>query len=436
MPYKEEHMQCPFDKIDEILKKHSFSTEDDILKNADLILKDMNAGLTKEDSSSLAMLHTNFKLTSIDINKIKSSKKIIALDLGGSNLRSCLISFDEDIVKFDKLKKEECKKEYQTCDEFFAFIAESIEMLKDDSSYIVFCFSYALEFLKTGEAIVAGLSKDLSVPNIKNKNVGVELLKALKIQGWKDDVTIFVTNDTVATLCSGLYNNVAHRKNNLPSSFMSIILGTGLNVAYFDANEDDVIILEAGAFDKIKRSNFDEKVVMKSRESNHHIMEKQCSAHYLGSIAKEIFKSLLEDDVFSKDFKLIVKSRLESFEDWVVLNNLISTPYKDNLKFIDVSLSKDDFEVLHYVIRKLVLRTANLISALIVAVALKMKNENIEKLFTVVEGSTILKTQDLFDLVKQEVGKCLKKIEGVEVEFITSCHATLLGSAVFFGMSI
>lgn len=429
--------------IDGVLKKASFDVEADIFKNAHLILKDMHAGLAKNNSSSLAMLHSKLSISSIDYKKVVDSDKIIAIDLGGSNLRSSIVFLDGNDVIVDELKELKCKKEYENCADFFTFIATSVEYLKNKSCKIVFCFSYALKFLKMGEALVTALSKELSVPEIEGKNVGSELLKVLKKQGWQDETSVFVTNDTIATLFAGLYKNIQdgsctrqntkEQKKELGNSFMSIVLGTGLNAAYFERNEDDVVILEAGAFDKIARSHFDEKVINETKATVHHILEKQCSAHYLGPIAFEVFKTLTEHNAFSQEFRLLLDSRRGDFGSWMFLNEIIvSECNKKDAIFqkLGVFIKEYDFDVICYVVEQLIFRTANLISSLVVAIAMKMKNERTVKIFAVTEGSTILKTHTMLSLVKQKVNECLKEIGGIEVEFVRYEHATLIGSAI------
>jgi len=417
--------------IDDILKEASFSVEEDIIKNAHLVLKDMNAGLDKSEESSLAMFHSKLGRSSINVKELKMREKLIALDLGGSNLRVALISFeDESRLQIDDVKKQKCEKEYESSRDFFTFIAKSIEHLKGKSNKIVFCFSYALEFVQGGQAIVRGLSKDLSVPDIENKNVGEELIKALKMRGWSGVESVFVTNDTVATLFAGLYQNIQNKNDHSCNSLMSIILGTGLNAAYFDEDENDIIILEAGAFDKISMSDFDANVIMKSKENAHHILEKQCSAHYLGSIASEIFKLLIERGVFSKEAKSFIEGHRRDFSNWVFLNDFFSSSHSILLEKFDVMFEKNDLDVILYVVKNLIARVANLISSLIVAIAMKMKKEKTVKLSAMIEGSTILKTYGMLELVKQGVAKSLVEIGGVEVEFVTYEHATLIGCAI------
>jgi len=429
--------------ISEVFEQASFNLEDDILKNAHLILKDMDRGLAKL-SSSLAMQDSKCCLSKMDVSKIYKKDKIIAIDLGGSNLRSSLILFDGGKLEVGQLQVVQCKKEYDSYETFFEFIAKNIEYLKDKACKIAFCFSYALDFLKEGEAVVASLSKDLSVPDIEGKNVGNELLRALRRDGWKGVESIFVTNDTLATLFAGLYKKlqVQHdenqyiqmSKNDLSTSFMSIILGTGLNAAYFARSEDDAIILEAGAFDKIARSDFDEMVIKESKENHHHILEKQCSAHYLGAIALKIFDVLIAKGAFSPAFKLVLDSKRRDFGNWVFLNALLDHDSKQNtiMQKNDVCISQYDKNVMRYVAKQLMWRVANLLSSLIVAIAMKMKNDRggSKRLFAVMEGSTILKTCGMQVLLKQKVSECLQEIGGVEVEFLTCEHATLSGSAI------
>ena len=420
-----------FCKIDEILKSYNFSLEDDVEKNTSLLISEMKSGIERNGSSSLAMLKT-YVSPILAYNKKEHfyNEKTIVIDLGGSNLRSGLVAFDgEGRVHISKqqLCKTFTKKTYDTASSFFANLAKNIEYLKGESLYIAFCFSYAIEFLKTGYARVKSLSKDLSVKDIEGRNVGEELKSALLEAGWEKEIKIFVLNDTMAILYSSLYN-----RNKNYSSYVSYILGTGLNAAYIERKNEssagEVLILEAGAFDKLQLSDFDRKVINESKEGEYHILEKMCSSHYLGRITLKMLDALSLNGAFSRDFFLYLREEYErgGSNIWERFNNFLFQ------KELVEGMTEEEQKSLHYVLNLIIERDANLCASLIGACCIKNTYNNAKEcpIAIAIEGSTILKTYQLYSKIEQKLKFDLTKKRNIYFEIITVENATFIGSAI------
>lgn len=419
-------------KIDEILKNSNFSIEDDIEKNISLFLYEMQAGIDRSAPSSFAMQHTFSSPLSFEKATIKN-EKIIVIDLGGSNLRSACVCFDEEgevHISKRKICKTFTKQTYKSTSSFFSSLAKNISYLKNESSLIAFCFSYAIEFLSSGNAIVQSLSKDLSVEGIEGKNVGEELKKALISEGWLPSLKIFVLNDTVAALYAALY-----KKNKSFSSYISYILGTGLNVAYTERKNEnssgEVLILEAGAYDKISMSEFDRNVISASKEGMHHILEKMCSSHYLGAITLEILKKSAYCNVFSKKFALYLLEDESLMQQnlWEHFNNLYFQ--KNYSPTFTHHATEEDFKAVRYILMKVIERVANISSSLISACCIKNKLENTKDspIAIVVEGGTVLKTYKLYSLINAKLTSYMQKHD-TYFELKTIEDATFIGSAI------
>ena len=440
-------------KIKNIFASSHFSLEEDIEKNISIILTDMRLGLETKGKSSLAMLPSYLNPFKTLVRPLKKDEKIIVIDLGGSNLRTCILSFNaEGIFQILDLKTSKItQREYSSVSAFFEKIAEEIERFKGEAVTVAFCFSYAIKFLETGKAIILSLSKGLYVHKIENKDIGDELHQALIKRGWessynsslefpaKSSIKVFVVNDTIATLYSALT-----ARGNKRSSYVSFILGTGLNAAYIEEDaylfkgEPNIIVLEAGAFDKIQGSDFDKQVVAESEEGATHLLEKMCSARYMGCLAKKILERLNQDDLISNSFiAFLNKNSMYDNNLWEFFNNFIEQfdKHSKNEFVIDNSkslVSHQDAITIHYVLDCLIRRSCNISSAIISAICIKNKRRNTKDtpISIAIEGSTILRTHNMLSLLKEKLEEHLLKKHSLYFQIERCENATLIGSAI------
>ena len=127
-------------KVLDFLSSHNFSsTVADNLHNK--ILADMERGL-KAGGSDQAMIKAGSAL----VDEIAEGENAIVIDAGGTNFRSCLVTKTADgleISDFQKTLMPAIDRELNR-QEFYKAIADNISRLKDRSSKISFCFSYAM----------------------------------------------------------------------------------------------------------------------------------------------------------------------------------------------------------------------------------------------------------------------------------------------------
>ena len=219
-------------------------------------LSEMERGLAGDENGSLKMIPTYMEI----VETLPKGEPVIVLDAGGTNFRTCLVTFDEEgvahIEDFKKVSMPGVKEEV-SAQQFFSTFADNVERLIDKSDKIGFCFSYAASITRDHDGIPLVLSKEIKAPEVIGKPVGASLLAELAKRGY--DVSrkkIAVLNDTVATLLAGQ----AAPSSTAFSGYIGFILGTGTNTAYVEHNsaieklaladgKSQIINIESGNFD-------------------------------------------------------------------------------------------------------------------------------------------------------------------------------------------
>lgn len=214
-------------KVSAFLSKHNFVQHIDIDTFSQALLSDMRKGINGEKSDE-DMIRT---WTNPPEAKVKN-QKVIVIDAGGTNFRSCLVTFDANGVPFisnlEKTSMPGIEKEL-SFKEFFDKFAENLEHLKNQADSIGFCFSYPTEIQKDGDGILLGFSKEVKAPEVVGKPIGKSLADALVEHGWNRPKRVSLLNDTVAALLAGAASGAQGIEY---SSYIGFILGTGMNAAY------------------------------------------------------------------------------------------------------------------------------------------------------------------------------------------------------------
>ena len=166
----------------------------------DSFLKAMGQGLEGNEESSLKMIPTYTEV----VSTLAVGEPVIVLDAGGTNFRTCLVTFCEDgtprIEDFRKVSMPGVKEEVSE-QQFFSTFADEVERLIDKSDKIGFCFSYAAAITPDHDGIPLVFSKEIKAPQVIGKKVGASLLAELARRGY--DVSkkkVAVLNDTVAKI--------------------------------------------------------------------------------------------------------------------------------------------------------------------------------------------------------------------------------------------
>ena len=271
------------------------------------------------------------------VSKTTPHKTVIALDAGGTNLRSALVTFDEN----GKAVAEETRKapmpgsvghvsETAFFDEIAALVGPLLDAAGSKIEGLGFCFSYPTEITRETDGILMAFSKEIDAPEVIGKSIGAGLREALARRNIKAPEKIVLLNDTVATLLSGLSEIPVHgglrrgddRYGVEAGPMVGFILGTGFNTAYpertipkigFDSPERPIIVVcETGNFAHRYMGFLDREYDSTTKNPGAYTLEKLSSGAYLGPLTFHILKQAVKDG-------LLTFSKKETFLSWPTL---------------------------------------------------------------------------------------------------------------------
>lgn len=412
----------------------------DIESLCDFIRAEMHKGLDGEESS-LPMIPTYMS----EGESVKSGSSVIVLDAGGTNFRTCLVTFDDDlkpvISDFRKVGMPGVK-ELVTAKEFFSCLADNVERLIDKSDCIGFCFSYAARINPDHDGIPLFFSKEVKAPEVIGKPIGKCLLEELASRGH--DVSgkkVAVLNDTVATLLAAKAECHDHA-----GGYIGFILGTGTNTAYTEANAaiskidytrcgKQIINVESGnlSFDV---GSLDKLYFQSTKDPDRYHFEKMISGAYLGPFAGFVIKSAIEEGLFSAEFaeRFYKIGTLTT----TVMSNYLEMPYnKDYALVAAVGDNEDDTLALYVIIDSIIERAAKLTAANLSAAVLQAgigKNPR-EPAIINADGTTFYKTENLSTYTNYYLHELLVRRHHVYYKMVRIDDSPVLGAAIA-GLSI
>jgi hexokinase len=296
------------------------------------ILIEMERGLEGK-SSSLAMIPSYIN----PVTHIPSKKTVLALDAGGTNLRSSLVYFNENgeaVTQGTKKTAMPGTNGHINAQQFFEAIADAaIPLIKDSKiEGIGFTFSYPMEITSDADGILLAFSKEVDAPDVIGKAIGKGLREALAAKGCKYNGHITLLNDTAATLLSGLAvispdGEASRTRNDFGTEsgpVIGCILGTGFNTAYpetsipkikFNSHSSpQIVVCETGNFNVRYRGRLDIEYDNTTKNPGCYCLEKATAGAYLGPLTLYILKQAVKDKViqFKKSDELLVMPTLET----------------------------------------------------------------------------------------------------------------------------
>ena len=298
-------------QVEEFLNRHNLNADEISMDSlCDLFLNEMRSGLAGKPSS-LAMIPSFCSPEAVP----KEGEQVIVIDAGGTNFRTCLVTFDHNlnpvISDFKRCRMPGIEREV-SAKEFFSIIADETERLIDRSDRIGFCFSYAATILPDHDGIPECFSKEIKASEVLGKHLGKELLKELASRGH--DVSkkkVLILNDTVATLLAGQAKNARGSYDGC----IGFILGTGTNTAYIEKVENiskldpsiprvgsQIINVESGCLN-ICLGDLDRRFLNTTKDPDLYGFEKMISGVYLGPLAYLVISQAVEEGLFSDSFK-------------------------------------------------------------------------------------------------------------------------------------
>ncbi|KAK1920871.1 putative hexokinase [Papiliotrema laurentii] len=245
----------------------------------------------------------------------------LALDLGGTNLRVCLVTlqgggkFEVTQTKYrltEEQKQEDGQKLLDFCAECLdSFIRDSLGRTDEDEKLpLGFTFSYPCSQARIDHGELIRWTKGFGAPNIEGRDVAAMFADSLKRLNVPCELTALI-NDTTGTLVASNYVD--------PHTKIAVIFGTGCNAAYMETSENIpkmssvglpdgtgmAINCEWGAFDSfdhqhLPRTKYDIIIDESSNKPGEQAFEKMIAGLYLG----EVFRLILCDLIDSGDLFL------------------------------------------------------------------------------------------------------------------------------------
>lgn len=359
-------------------------------------------------------------------------ESVIVIDAGGTNFRSCLVSFDSQgkasISDFRKTKMPGVEKELSK-KEFFAQIGDNIDYLKNKSDKIGFCFSYAMKITKDGDGIPNAFSKEVKAPEVIGVPVGKTLKEELEGRGWNKIKRITLLNDTVSALLSGAG---AYGKRQF-SSYIGFILGTGMNAAYIQpelgSEERQIVVCESGKCNKISLSDFDVSLDKKTNIPGQYLLEKGCSGAYLGKIAFEMIHFGAEENLFSPE----TCRKISELKDLTLIevDSFLHSPFEKGL-VSDLCADDEDRRKIYELFDCAVDRVARYAASILGANAIQSgagKNP-LHPICIVANGTTFYKTHKLKERIYSYLEQFLTKEKEIFFEIVSVEDDITVGTAV------
>jgi hexokinase len=247
----------------------------------------MRAGLAGRPSS-LRMLPSY-------INRPSGSERgeAVAIDFGGTNVRILKVGLTGDGVECGKQSKFNLKdpggaydytREQTRAEELFDFIARHVvEVMADDRSMLPLGHTFSFPCRQEGinRAVLIQWTKEIRTSGVEGRDVTPLLAEALVRQGVRNVRPRAVINDTVGTLLAAAYK--------LRGVEVGSICGTGHNTCYLEpchplTGKPMIVNMEAGNFNEVTLTSFDQAVNEASDYPGAQMLEKQISGAYLGEV--------------------------------------------------------------------------------------------------------------------------------------------------------
>lgn len=368
--------------------------------------------------------------------KTPCSQSVIVIDAGGTNFRSCLVSFDEkgkaEISDYNKTSMPALDREYSK-EEFFSAIADRIEYLRDKADRIGFCFSYSLDMTKDGDAVPNAFSKEIKAQSVIGVPVGKNLKDELEKRGWRPLKKITVVNDTVSALMAGKTCGTDF------DSYIGFILGTGMNAAFITqggmfADEQQIIVCESGKCCTFKLSRFDLDADNRTAVPGSFPLEKCCSGAYLGNTVQSMLNFAGREGLFSnranKAFAFLKELTTVQADDFLHSYAQDKDCSKDN-PVAECCFSKSDLKTAFKIIDSAADRCAHYAASVLSACALaSAKGKNPEKpLCIVLNGTTLFKTWKLKERIEKYLYDYLTQKRKIYFKTVTVENDIILGTA-------
>lgn len=407
----------------------------DMQASCELFMKEMQNGLSGEPSS-LEMIPTYISIQ----HDLPIGERVIVLDAGGTNFRTCTVEFDKDlkpvISNFRKNRMPGLEREV-TADEFFSLMAEYVSPIIDFSSKIGFCFSYPVEITPDRDGRLIRFVKEIKAPEVCGMKIGKNLLRVLGHESTGHIEKLTLLNDTVATLLAAK----ASTEGKEYSGYIGFILGTGTNTSYLESNRNitkipgldkekhQIINVESGGFG-FEGSKLDKQFFASTNNPDIANFEKLISGAYLGPYTGMVIEEAIETGLFSRGF--CEQYRTLDPIDTIVMDSFLHEPQNTAGQLAGCCKNDDDSAALYMLLDAVIERAGKLTAVNLSAAILKgdIGNHPAHPACINADGTTFFKTHNLKVYTEYYLHQFLGKHHERYYEIISTENAPILGAAI------
>jgi hexokinase len=404
--------------------------------------RDMDRGLRGE-ASSLAMIPSYL----VPASRAPRDVRVIALDAGGTNLRSALVYFDGEgkpVIEKTLRAPMPGTKGRLGAEAFFDELADVVIPLKKEADSIAgigFCFSYPVNIGPDMDGTLIKFSKEIDAPEVVGKAIGAGLRAALERKGLPVKEQICLLNDTAAALLAGLGSGKADVSG---ERLIGYILGTGTNIAYpervipkinFDSPSPQIVVMESGGFALDYLSPLDIEFDKTLKNPGAYNFEKTMAGAYIGPLSLFVFKQALKDKALY----------LEKGDEFLALPTLETRDLNDFYRAalgaetegagnpIDAILGPAETEARKALVYLggIISRRAGLFAAASLAATVKAQGRDPQEPVTIaVEGTTFMAFHGMRPAIEAELYRLLNAAGPRYYRMQPVEQASLLGAAI------
>ena len=387
--------------------------------------EEMRRGLNGEDSS-YPMIPTYLRTS----GKIAENRYTVVIDAGGTNFRCGLAHFEDGRCIIEHVMKTTMPGVLRPVSwkEFISFVADSIEDLVAYADLIGFCFSYSAEITPDVDGRVLYIDKEVSILGCEGKLIGKSLAEELARRGYPGK-RVVILNDTAAVQLGGL---AKHLQDGYTTCFGQVS-GTGTNTCcpvrghqiqkLRDGAFDMIVNLECGSYDKLLGGVFDSELDRATHSPGSKHFEKLTAGVYLGELCHRTLIQAGTDGLLSAECteKLRAAPRIGSS---------VIDAWAGGLGMGDFTELETDFSVISEISRFFFLRSAKLMCANLVAMAmLTDAGLHGDRAVVFAEGSLVQKSRYYAPELRRLLQKHMCEEMGRDFTLVVEDGTTLPGAA-------
>lgn len=367
----------------------------------------------------------------------KETGEFLAIDLGGTNLRVVLVKLggNHDFDVTQNKYKLPANLRTATADELWSFVADCLKQFVDElypegvtsPLPLGFTFSYPASQNKINQGVLQRWTKGFDIKGVEGRDVVPMLQEQIKKLNIPINVVALI-NDTTGTLVASLYTD--------PETKMGIIIGTGVNGAYYDVvkhieklegklpadispDSPMAINCEYGSFDNehyiLPRTKYDVIIDEQSPRPKQQTFEKMTSGYYLGELLRLVLLDL-HDTGFIFQGQDMSKLETAYIMDTSYPSRIEEDPFENLEETYELFKTNLNIEAT-VVERKLIRKLAELIATraarlTVCGVSAICDKRGYKKAHIAADGSVFNK----YPGYKEKAAQALKDIYGWEVE--------------------